>query len=80
MVLLFLSSVSGFLISALDASNSGAAFDFHQAGFTVLTGFAVAVLAHFGLLSPLALTGSNGAIQSWLPGGLGATRTTDPTP
>lgn len=70
-VLLFLSAVSGLLMSWLDAVNTGNLFDWSQAGFTLLSGFAVAVLAHFGLLKPFSITGSNGAIQSSVPRGLG---------
>ena len=68
-VLLALSAISGFLVSWLDASNNGLPFDFSQAGVTVLVGFAVAVLAHFGLFKPLAITGRDGAIQARLPRG-----------
>jgi hypothetical protein len=71
-VLLALSAVSGFLTAALDAVTNTASFDWSQAGFTVLSGFAVAVLTHFGLLKPLGVTGSAGAIQTSVPGGVGA--------
>lgn len=70
-ILLFLSAVSGFLISALDAQNTGLPWDWSQAGFTVLSGFAAAVLAHFGLLKPLSITGSQGAIATKFSGGAG---------
>jgi len=71
LVLLFLSAVSGFLVSWLGALNSGTPFLWDQAIFTVLTGFAVAVLSHFGLLQPISLTGKEGVIQQSLGGGLG---------
>jgi len=70
-VLLLLSAISGFLVSWLDAYTNAWVFDWSQAGFTMLIGFAVAVLAHFGLLQPLAITGKDGGIQRALPGGLG---------
>lgn len=70
-LLLFLSAVSGFLVSALAAVDSGVGFDWSQAGFTVLSGFAVAVLAHFGLLKPMSITGAQGSIQTSMPGGVG---------
>lgn len=70
-VLLALSAVSGFLVSWLDAYNTAVAFNFSQAGVTVLVGFAVAVLTHFGLFKPLAVTGRDGAIQTTLPRGIG---------
>jgi hypothetical protein len=71
LVLLALAAVSGYLISWLDATNSGVAFDFSQASFTAVLGFVVAVASHFGLWKPAALTGSGGSIQNALPGGLG---------
>lgn len=71
-VLLFLSAVSGFLTSWLAAcATICAAFDWPHTVFSVLSGFAVAVLVHFGLLSPLAITGSGGAIQTAVPSGIG---------
>jgi hypothetical protein len=72
--LLFLSAVSGLLTSYLDAVVNTVPFDWSQAGFTALSGFAVAVLMHLGLLSPLALTGANGVIQRRVPGGIGTPR------
>ena len=74
-VLLFLSAVSGFLISWLDAVSMSSAFDWSQSGFTVLLGFGVAVLTHFGLLKPAGITGSEGSIQTSAPGGLGGGQT-----
>lgn len=70
-LLLFLSAVSGFLVSWLDAVNGGVPFDWSQAVLTVLSGFIVAVASHFGLLSPLNITGSNGLIQAAVPQGVG---------
>lgn len=74
-LLLFLSAVSGFLVSALAAVNNGVGFDWSQAGFTVLSGFTAAVLAHFGLLKPMSITGDQGSIQKSVPGGVGGPRT-----
>jgi hypothetical protein len=71
LVLLFLSAVSGFLLSWLGDISAGTPFAWDQAAFTVLTGFAVAVLSHFGLLQPISLTGKEGVIQQTLGGGLG---------
>lgn len=79
-VLAFLSAVSGFLISWLDALNNLLVFDWSQAGFTVLSGFAAAVIAHFGLLKPVGLTGSEGTIQLRAPGGLGDSSVPAPKP
>jgi len=72
--LLFLSSLTGVLSTWVHAIDTGTVIDWSQAGFTALAGFAVAVLAHFGLLSPLALTGSQGVIQAAVPGGIGGRR------
>lgn len=71
LVLLFLSAVSGFLISWLADVSAGTPFAWDQAAFTVLSGFAVAVLSHFGLLQPISLTGKDGVIQTAVPVGLG---------
>jgi hypothetical protein len=71
LALLALSAASGFLASWLDALNGSTAFDWSQAGFTVVTGFVVAVAAHFGLWKPAGVTGSSGAVASAVPGGLG---------
>jgi hypothetical protein len=59
--LLVLSALSGFLIAWLDALNHGLVFDFSQAGFTAVTGFIVAVAAHFSVWKPAGVTGSDGA-------------------
>lgn len=69
--LLFLSSVAGVLSAALDASNSGQAFDWGHAVVGALIAFAWAVLAHLGVLKPIAVTGSQGVIQVKIPGGVG---------
>jgi len=71
-VLMVLSAVSGFLTIWLDAVSQHTTFNTSQAVFTIVSGFAVAVLSHFGALSPLRLTGSRGLIQRLVPGGLGA--------
>lgn len=70
-LLLFLSAVSGLAVSALDAANGGVPFDWTQAGLTMLSGFAVAALSHFAVLSPLKVSGSNGVIQNRVPRGFG---------
>ena len=69
--LLLLSTVSGVLVSVLD---SGGAFDLRQVGLAILSGFVVAVATHFGLLKPMSITGSGGAIQSSVSGGVGGSR------
>lgn len=71
LVLLALSAVSGFLTSALAAVELGVPFAWDQAAFTVLLGYVVAVASHFGLWKPAAVTGSGGAVQARVPGGIG---------
>lgn len=69
--LLVLAAVTGFVDTWIDAANQGAVFNFGAAAVATLMSFAVAVLAHFGLLSPAAITGSQGKIQTKVPGGIG---------
>jgi hypothetical protein len=71
-VLLFLSALSGFLITWQDAVVNSLPFDWSAAGFTALSGFAVAALTHFALLGPMSVTGAGGVIATTFPGGLGA--------
>lgn len=70
-VLLVLAAVTGFVDTWIDAVNQGVVFNFGTAGVATLMSFAVAVLAHYGLLSPVAVTGSQGVIQRKVPGGIG---------
>lgn len=65
-----LSAVSG-LVQAWIAVGSGQPFDLGAAGTTALISFVWAVVAHYGILKPVSLTGSTGAIQVKLPWGLG---------
>ena len=72
--LLALSAVSGLLTSWLAAAEAGAPFDISQAGFTVVTGFVVAVAAHFGAWKPAGVTGASGRVQLAVPAGVGGRR------
>lgn len=49
--------------------------DFHWRtfGMTFVLQFGSAVVAHYGLLKPVGVTGSNGLIQKLAPAGIGAT-------
>lgn len=76
LTLLFLSVVGG-LINQVIAQ--GGAFEVKQSLWYVAITFAGAVLTHFGLLKPLAVTGASGAIAKNLPGGIGP-EGTDRTP
>lgn len=69
-LLLVFSAISSIIGLYIHASDVGAAITWQAAAFAVLSGYAVAVLSHFGLLSN-GLTNSNGKIQMAAPGGLG---------
>ena len=69
--LLVLAAVTSFLSEWLVALNSTLEFDASQAGFGVLLTFVAAVAAHFGLWSPVRVSGSQGAVQRNVPAGLG---------
>ncbi|TFV90377.1 hypothetical protein [Blastococcus sp. CT_GayMR16] len=70
--LLFLAALTGLLSELLDALVTALPFDFGTAAANWLMAFIVAVAAHYGLLKPLKMTGSQGAIATAVPGGLGA--------
>lgn len=70
-LLLFLSGVTTFLVAWSHAVAAGVPFDGATTGATALAAFGVALMSHFGLLAPTGVTGSDGAIQSKLPGWLG---------
>lgn len=70
-LLLALSAVSGFLMLLLQAVSAHSAFDFTGAMMQTILGFGMAVLAHYGLLRPIGVTGAPGVIQTRLPHGLG---------
>jgi hypothetical protein len=70
-VLLFLSSLSGSLTTALQAADAGQHVTFNNLASTIVVGFATAILAHFGVLKPMNLTGATGRIAARTPRGLG---------
>lgn len=70
-VLLALSAVTGFGSSWLDALNGGTSFSMGTATVSALLSFAIGVLSHFGILRGLGVTGSQGAVATKFPGGLG---------
>jgi hypothetical protein len=69
MVLLFLSVVTGALTSI---QASGGSFELKTAAVGVFVAYVTAVASHFGLLKPAGVTGSDGAIQRAIPGGVGS--------
>jgi hypothetical protein len=66
--LIALSIVAGWL-SELQAA--GGSFELGQTVVHVLMTFAIAVVAHYGALKPVRITGSAGVIQTAVPAGLG---------
>jgi hypothetical protein len=70
-VLLVLSAVTGFVGEWLDAAQHGVAYNFQGGAVAAIMSFSVAVLVHLGLLAPTGVTGSQGAIQRRVPGGIG---------
>lgn len=71
-VLAALAALLGFLSELLDALVHAGAFDVAAAIVWWVTAFVVAVAVHYGLLKPGGITGSQGAIATAVPGGLGA--------
>lgn len=69
--LLLLAAVNGFLSELLDALVTALPFELSAAAMGWLMSFLLAVIAHYGLLKPIGLTGSSGAIAKKMPGGLG---------
>ena len=51
--------------------NGGNSFSIRQLVVTTFAVFWASVATHYGLLKPLAITGTNGAIAKALPGGIG---------
>lgn len=70
-VLALLAALVGFLSELLHAMVTALSFDVGTVLLTWLTSFIVAVAAHYGLLKPTGLTGSQGAIARAVPGGIG---------
>lgn len=67
-----LSALLGFLSELLDALVTALPFELGAAVFFWLASFVLAVASHYGLLKPLKMTGSQGAIATAVPGGIGA--------
>jgi len=69
--LLILSAVSGFGLSVIEAYQAGMPPDLGVSAWNALIGLVVAIAVHFGLWKPGGITGSQGLIQTRLPGGFG---------
>jgi hypothetical protein len=70
LTLLFLSIVAGVITQVIQ---NGGSFEVWTTVGNILLTFATGVIAHFGLLQPLKVTGKTGAIQTAVPGGIGST-------
>lgn len=66
-----LAALVGFLSELLHALVTALSFDVGTALLTWVTSFIIAVAAHYGLLKPTGLTGSQGVLARKLPGGIG---------
>ena len=64
-------AVVGFFTPFLAGTQSWATFDWQLAAISIGTVFFGTVLSHYGLWKPLTVTGSDGKIQSAIPGGIG---------
>jgi hypothetical protein len=73
-VMIVWSGVSGFLIEWHDAYQSHTVFNVNAALSTAIVVSIGAISAHFGVLAPLVITGSEGKIQAAVPRGIGASR------
>jgi hypothetical protein len=71
-VVLVLLSVLGGWLTELQAN--GGTFYLWPTVVNILITFGTAVVAHFGLLQPMHVTGSDGVIQLNVPGGIGTER------
>lgn len=70
LVLALLSVVSG-LVQELVLANG--VFEWRSFAANAFTQFVLAVVVHYGLMKPLGVTGSSGAIAQAVPGGVGGT-------
>src|SRR5690348_3521771 len=67
-VLAALSAVAGVVTSVQEANGQ---FDWKSALSLFIVTFVTATAVHFGLLKPAGVTGTDGAIASAVPGGVG---------
>lgn len=70
-VLAGLAAVGGILQELVSVSGDLGALDWNASLANATTVFLIAVGAHFGLLKPVGLTGSDGSIQSNVSSGIG---------
>lgn len=69
--LLLLTALTGFLSELLDALVTALPFELGTAAMTWLMSFVIGVVAHYGLLKPAGVTGSQGVLATKVPGGIG---------
>jgi hypothetical protein len=77
-VLGLLAAVTAVVQGLIDVGGHLSAVDWSGTFSGAVWIFLVAVGLHFGLLNPAGLTGSTGAIQNAVPGGLGNARYVEP--
>jgi hypothetical protein len=68
LTLLLLSAITA---AAVQIQQAGGTFDWQLTLRDTIVSFVIAVSVHFGLLKSTGLTGSNGAIQTRVSGGIG---------
>lgn len=80
LLLVALSVVTAVAAEIVVDSVGDATFSWVDVGERFVLLFVVAVVAHFGLLKPTGITGSDGVIERKVPGGIGDTRTVSEPP
>jgi hypothetical protein len=74
LTLLALAALTGFLTELFNALDHGTGYDVRAGIFSWAASFVVAVVSHYGLLKPTAVTGTNGLLATALPSGVGRHR------
>jgi uncharacterized membrane protein (DUF441 family) len=77
--MVLLNLVAAVLVAFVTAHNNGVGFDWNGALYSFITSAVVSAVAHFAVLKPIGVTGTTGAIQSSVPGGIGGDATVPPT-
>lgn len=76
-VLLLLSLITGLLTEFLTSLNNGTTYDWSTALYGAVISFVLGVASFFGLTQPLGVSGSGGAVQRTVPGGVGRSQAAD---
>jgi hypothetical protein len=70
-----LNLIAAVLVAFITAHNNGLSFDWNGALYSFILSAVVSAASHFAVLKPVGLTGTTGAIQSAIPGGVGSDAT-----